>query len=65
MWKILQLELSMFCILDCFEFHFEFISYSSYPFNLETPAEQVYRKLTFANMEELNETIQKEKERYE
>lgn len=30
--------------------------------NIETPAEQVYRKLTFANIEELNDTIQRERE---
>jgi len=31
----------------------------------ETPAEQVYRKLTFANIEELNDTIQREKARFQ
>ncbi|XP_066929496.1 bromodomain-containing protein 8-like isoform X3 [Clytia hemisphaerica] len=31
----------------------------------ETPSEQVYRKLTFANIEELNDTIQKERERFQ
>ena len=32
--------------------------------NLETPAEQIVRKLTFARIEELNRSIETERERF-
>ena len=45
-------------------FYFEHNLIHNSLFLIETPAEQVYRKLTFANIEELNDTIQRERERF-